>query len=99
MARVYWGQAHRNLPMEQSCLGSPVLNCSVIPAGPLSTKISPKAETLKVSVVAGGGLREDKGRLQIKPEQLPLLLLVVVGVSWTGASYGRCLDEITWFSV
>lgn len=42
---------------------SPVLNCSVAPPGPRSTKISPKAETLKMNVPAGGGRGEDKDRL------------------------------------
>lgn len=45
----------------------PVLNLSVTPPGPRNTKISPKAETLKVNVPAGGGPGEDKGRLGMKP--------------------------------
>lgn len=105
MARASW--EHTQKPpsgIEQSRLGScressPALNCSVIPPGPLSAKISPKARALKVTVTAGGGLGADKGRLHIKPEQLFLLLLVVVGVSWAGTSYGGCSREITWFSV
>lgn len=46
---------------------SPVLNLSLTPPGPRNTKITPKAETLKVNVPAGGGPGEDKGRLGVKP--------------------------------
>lgn len=66
------GTCTQRAPMAQQSLGShrqnsPVLNLSVTPPGPRNTKISPKAETLKVNVPTGGGPGEDKGRLGMKP--------------------------------